>query len=131
MQKKRVNSTRWKRGKTSENIFAQYGMPDTGKKVPENRNIGVMNRKIGRLNISMVGVMLVKSMPMEANASPPRNASGIHSSAVGKFAYPRGMRMVSIKTTAAMALEAAQEISATMISSTLNGVARMPANVFW
>jgi len=40
-------------------MSAQAGMPETGKKVPEKRNMGVMNRKIGRLNMSMVGMMPV------------------------------------------------------------------------
>jgi hypothetical protein len=43
-----------------------------GKKVPLNRNMGVMNRKMGRLNMSMVGVMPVKNMPMVPKARPPR-----------------------------------------------------------
>ena len=58
--------------------------PEIGKKVPENRNMGVMNKKIGRLNMSTVGITPVKNMPMAPNANPARKAMGMHTSAPGK-----------------------------------------------
>ena len=98
-------------------ILAQSGIPDTGKKVPEKRNMGVINRKIGKLNISMLGMIPVKNIPIEAKASPPKKARGMHTSARGNPANPRGMSTANIMVTAPTALDAAQMISATIISS--------------
>ncbi len=94
-----------------------------GKNVQENRNIG-------RLNMSIVGMTPVKNIPIAPNASPPKKVIGMHASALGKLAKPRGMSTASITVTAAAILLAAHMISATMISSTLTGIARIPSNVF-
>jgi len=51
-----------------ESFCAQNGKFSTGKNVPLKRNMGVMNRNIGKLNISMVGTIPVKNMPMDPKA---------------------------------------------------------------
>lgn len=60
-----------------ESFCAQNGKFSTGKNVPLKRNMGVMNRNIGKLNISMVGTIPVKNMPMDPKAIPPRKARGM------------------------------------------------------
>jgi hypothetical protein len=47
-----------------------------GKNVPLKRNMGVMNKKIGRLKVSIVGIIPVKNIPIDPNAIPPRKARG-------------------------------------------------------
>jgi len=42
--------------------------------VPLSKNIGVMNRKVGKLKKSIVEAKAVKHMANEANRSPPKNA---------------------------------------------------------
>ena len=48
-----------------------------GKNVPLNRNIGVMNKKMGRLNNSILSTIPVKNMAVEPKAIPPKNAAKI------------------------------------------------------
>ena len=83
MAKQRANSARWYKGKASAAGCAQPGKLETGKKVPLNRNIGVMKRNMGRLNMSMVGVIPVKNIPIAPNANPPKNAMGINNNPMG------------------------------------------------
>ena len=59
-----------------------------GKHVTLKRNIGVTNKKIGRLNNSIVFTMLVKSIPTEPKAMPPRNATKIINIPEGKILHP-------------------------------------------
>jgi len=73
----RTRLTRWVSGKNTAMVCAHAGRFSMGKKVPLKRNMGVTKRNIGRLNMSMVGVMPVKYMPRAPKAMPPRNASGI------------------------------------------------------
>src|SRR3989339_1653353 len=81
---KRVSSTRWYKGNASDKSCAHPGSPETGKKVPLNRNIGVINRKMGRLKRSMVGTIPVKYIPIAPKASPPKNAQTTPMSPRGK-----------------------------------------------
>ncbi len=48
-----------------------------GKKVPLKRNMGVMNRNMGRLNNSMFATIAVKIIPIEPKAMPPITARSI------------------------------------------------------
>ena len=79
----RTRLTRWVSGKMTARACAHAGRFSTGKKVPLNRNMGVTNKNIGRLNMSMVGVMPVKYIPSAPKAIPPRNATGIMSKPEG------------------------------------------------
>ena len=77
----RQSSTRWVRGRKFAIPCAQAGKLLSGKKVPEKRNIGVINRKIGKLSVSIVGTTAVQTMPTHAKAKPPRKATGSSSKA--------------------------------------------------
>jgi hypothetical protein len=44
-------------------------------KVPLSRNIGVMNRKAGKLKKSMLGAKAVKHMAIAENSKPPKKAT--------------------------------------------------------
>ena len=50
------------------------GTNDNGKNVPLKRNIGVMNRKVGKLKKSISGAIAVKHIANAANSSPPKKA---------------------------------------------------------
>ncbi len=69
--------------------------------------MGVMNRKIGRLNMSMVGMIPVKTMPAAAKAMPPRKATGRMSSPCGNATNPNGVSTASMSPAAAVDLMAA------------------------
>jgi hypothetical protein len=62
-------------------IFAislpHFGRPSTGKKVPLNKNIGVITRNTGKFIVSILGQMAVKIIPNEAKSSPPIKESGM------------------------------------------------------
>jgi len=84
-ERARQSSVRWVSGRILATSCAQWGRLSSGKNVPEKRNIGVMKRNSGRLKVSMVGTMAVKTMAAQAKARPPRNAAGNNSRACG---YP-------------------------------------------
>ena len=67
----------------SDAFCAHRGRFSMGKNVPLKRNIGVMKRKTGRLNASMLGITEVKNIPTEPKAIPPTNASGRRRRPVG------------------------------------------------
>jgi hypothetical protein len=80
--------TRWVRGKMVANLWAQRGRFSRGKKVPLKTNIGVTNKKTGKLNISMVRTIPVKNRPMDPKAMPPRNAKGMIRNPSGYWTRP-------------------------------------------
>ena len=102
----------------------------SGKKVPEKRNIGVINRKIGKLRVSIVGTTDVQTIPTQAKAQPPRKATGRRSRACGKCNRPKQDMMIIMSAVPITDLVAPQRISPVMISSIVNGVASIASNVF-
>ena len=67
--KERERSTSHVKGRRYATFCAHKGRVSIGKNVPPKRNIGVTNRKIGRLNISMVETKPVKNIPKIGRAS--------------------------------------------------------------
>jgi hypothetical protein len=71
----RTRLTKWVSGKIKAKYCAHRGKPVSGKKVPLKRNMGVINKNMGRLNNSILSTMPVKNIAVEPKAIPPRNAA--------------------------------------------------------
>jgi len=129
-QKARVSLTRWVTGKMLATLCAQRGRFSRGKKVPLKRNMGVTNKKIGRLNISMAVTVPVKNSPMDPKAMPPTKAKGMIRKPPGYWTRPKRLITPCMIAVAMTDLVAPQMISAVMISSRDSGVAIMASKVF-
>ncbi len=110
---------------------ANEGREVNGKKVPHKKNIGVKNRKEGKLKKSMLGATEVKHIAMEANISPPKKAMGITSRNSGLEIKPKAATTAKTMVVLIVALVAPQRSSPATTSSTLTGVATMASKVFW
>lgn len=110
---------------------AAVGRPSSGKNVPHKKNIGVRNRKDGKLKKSMFGAAAVKHMAIELNIRPPKKASGIAKRNSGLEIKPKIATTASTIVEFMVALVAPQRSSPATTSSTLIGVATMASNVFW
>lgn len=125
-----VRFTRWVNGKKSARCWAHRGRFSIGKKVPLKRNMGVINKNIGKLNSSICVVIPVINIPTDPKAIPPRSASGIIKSPWGYRIRPNKLMTAIMIAVAMTDLVAPQMISPVMISSTDKGVAIMASKVF-
>ena len=110
--------------------WAQGGRCSRGKKVPLKRNMGVTNKKIGRLNISMVSTVPVKNRPIDPKAIPPTKAKGMIKRPAGYWIRPNRLITACMIAVAMTDLVAPHMISAVMISSRESGVAMIASKVF-
>ena len=129
-QKALVSRTRWVKGKMLAMLWAQTGRLSRGKKVPLKRNMGVMNKKMGKLNISIVATVPVKKSAMDPKAMTPTKAKGIMRRPPGYWTRPKRLITPCMMAVAMTDLVAPQMISAVMISSRERGVAIMASKVF-
>ena len=130
LPKERTTVTRCVRGNTKAAFCAHIGRLSKGKKVPLNRNMGVTNRNVGRLNISMLGSSAVKHMAMDPKANPPRIATGTIRKACGYDNSPNTLTTPIIAIADMSDSVAPQAISAVITSSITSGVASMASKVF-
>ena len=99
--------------------------------MPHKKNIGVKNRKDGKLKKSMFGATEVKHIAMEANISPPKKAKGITSKKSGLEINPNAATTAKTMVVLIVAGVAPQRSSPATTSSTLTGVATIASKVFW
>ena len=64
------------RGTIEARVRAHSGRTSRGKKVPEKRNMGMTNRKVGKLKESIWGTTPVKQRASPAKNSPARKEKG-------------------------------------------------------
>ena len=99
--------------------------------MPHKKNIGVKNKKEGKLKKSMFGATDVKHIAMDANIKPPKKASGITSRKSGLETKPNAATTAKTIVVLKVARVAPQSSSPATTSSTLMGVATMASKVFW
>ena len=99
--------------------------------MPHKKNIGVKNKKEGKLKKSMFGATEVKHIAIEANISPPKKARGITSRNSGLEIKPKAATTAKTMVVLNVARVAPQSSSPATTSSTLMGVAMIASKVFW
>ena len=99
--------------------------------MPHKKNIGVRNRKEGKLKKSMFGASEVKHIAIDANISPPKKARGITRRNSGLETNPKAATTASTIVVLIVARVAPQRSSPATTSSTLTGVVTMASKVFW
>ncbi len=128
----RVRFTTWVKGKTPNATACNAsGTNDNGKNVPLKRNIGVMNRKVGKLKKSISGATAVKHIAKAANSSPPKNAKTGTNKNSGLETKPKAAITPNTIVAFMVARVAPHRSSPAITSSTLTGVAIIASNVFW
>ena len=134
--KPRVMSTTWVKGKTpnATPCKAEEAGPEItviGKNVPLSKNMGVINRNVGKLKKSMLDAKAVKHIASEAKSSPPKNATIGTRTAQGLEIKPKTATTIKTIVPLMAARVAPQRSSPAITSSTLTGVAMIASKVFW
>ena len=124
--------TIWVKGRTASAVpCAAIGKDVMGKNVPVKKNIGVKNKKVGKLKKSILGANAVKHIAMEPNINPPKKANGTTNKNNGFEIKPKAA--ITAKTIVALKVDrvAPHRSSPVTTSSTLTGVATIASKVFW
>jgi len=123
--------TTWVRGrKTRANIWMNSGRILSGKKVPENTNIGAMNKVAGYEIVSIDGDIAVKHAAILEKRIPARNDRGIVRIVPIGSATPKIRRIILIEIAEITPRVAPHTISPRITSLNVTGVARIASNVF-